>query len=183
MRIIPSSSQTPTPWKNGGGVTREIARGGEEAAFGWRISIADVERDGAFSLFPGHRRWLAVIAGDGMRLEPESGAAIDVRLLAPVHFSGDVELFGRLNGGPCRDFNLIYDPARFTASMSVVKGGAAISGPMGGREASGVLLLAGEADAGEALAPFDFAMLESDDDAVRLGADACAVRIDLSPVS
>ena len=182
MRIIFTSSLAPVSWKNGGGVTREIARDGEGAAFGWRISIADVARDGAFSLFPGYRRWLTVISGDGMRLEPESGVAIDAALLSPVHFSGDVELYGRLNGGPCRDFNLIYDPARFAASMCVIRGGAAISGPTVGREASGVLLLSGEADAGEALAPFDYAILERDDEAIRLDANACAVRIDLSPV-
>src|SRR5665811_1616202 len=52
------------PWRNGGGVTREVVASGASVAsggsggsdprdFDWRISIADVSRPGPFSAFPG----------------------------------------------------------------------------------------------------------------------------------
>ena len=46
----------PTPWKNGGGATREIAcwpAGTGLDSFDWRISVATIAADGAFSLFAG----------------------------------------------------------------------------------------------------------------------------------
>ncbi|MBM3526239.1 MAG: HutD family protein, partial [Alphaproteobacteria bacterium] len=52
------------PWKNGLGRTAEIARApatGE--AFDWRLSIATIAADGAFSVFPGCERTLVPIAG------------------------------------------------------------------------------------------------------------------------
>ncbi|HEY9239438.1 MAG TPA: HutD family protein, partial [Burkholderiaceae bacterium] len=40
----------PQAWKNGAGLTREIAFGGPGAAdFDWRISVAEVARDAPFS--------------------------------------------------------------------------------------------------------------------------------------
>ena len=55
-RRVLLSDVKASPWKNGGGVTREIAKGaaaGPDDDWGWRISIAEVERDGPFSTFPG----------------------------------------------------------------------------------------------------------------------------------
>ena len=53
---IPATSYRAMPWKNGQGITHEIAR--EPAAgdsFLWRLSIAEVAADGDFSLVPRHR--------------------------------------------------------------------------------------------------------------------------------
>jgi environmental stress-induced protein Ves len=48
-----------SPWKNGGGVTREIACHPPQAGmqnFDWRISIAHIGSDGDFSVFTGSSR-------------------------------------------------------------------------------------------------------------------------------
>jgi environmental stress-induced protein Ves len=65
-------------WKNGGGVTREIAvfpDGAGSDDFIWRISVADVTAGGPFSVFPGIDRYIAVIDGKGMTLTRTRTAA------------------------------------------------------------------------------------------------------------
>src|SRR5665647_2813187 len=53
------------PWRNGGGVTREVvASGGSDPQdFDWRISIADVSQSGPFSAFPGVDRVITLVEG------------------------------------------------------------------------------------------------------------------------
>jgi environmental stress-induced protein Ves len=63
---LPASQRVPRPWKNGGGVTREIAVFPEGAGmedFLWRISLAEVTEAGPFSVFPGVDRHLTVLNG------------------------------------------------------------------------------------------------------------------------
>ena len=63
---LPALQRTPQPWKNGGGVTREIAVFPEGAGlenFHWRISMAEVTDIRPFSLFPGVDRHLTVLSG------------------------------------------------------------------------------------------------------------------------
>ena len=98
-------------WKNGGGWTTELyshpAADGSEG-FGWRVSIAEIESDGAFSAFPHCDRWIALLDGAGMRLEfdGEPPAVLDQRLHF-VPFAGEWKTRGTLIDGPVRDFNLI----------------------------------------------------------------------------
>ena len=83
------------PWKNGGGHTLEVASdppGSGVAAFAWRVSVADVDRDGPFSAFPGVDRTLVLLAGNGMRL---TGAGEPLELHTAYE---PVRLRGR--GGP-----------------------------------------------------------------------------------
>lgn len=71
VRILRAAGRAAAPWKNGGGVTREIAAGPEGAGmdtFAWRVSLADVGADGPFSVFPEVTRVLTVVDGAGMEL-------------------------------------------------------------------------------------------------------------------
>ena len=55
MRILRASDHRVMLWKNGGGSTTEIAvfpPGAGIGAFDWRVSMASVVGDGAFSAFP-----------------------------------------------------------------------------------------------------------------------------------
>lgn len=59
------------PWKNGGGVTRELVKlphPTDPARFLARLSIATVATSGPFSAFPGIDRTLLMLEGRGMRL-------------------------------------------------------------------------------------------------------------------
>ena len=62
------SDYTMMPWKNGRGETREFARFPADGGFAWRLSMATVSEDAAFSTFPGVTRTLAVVAGGELDL-------------------------------------------------------------------------------------------------------------------
>jgi environmental stress-induced protein Ves len=110
MRIIRFTDLQQTPWKNGGGITREIAIARAGDALIWRLSIADVGVDGPFSKFEGLRRILTVIEGRGMALISHD-ATLQADYAVPVSFDGAVEIYSRLKDGPLRDLNLIYNPS------------------------------------------------------------------------
>ena len=79
MRIFRFADLATNPWKNGGGVTREVLRHEEMGFMHWRISIADVASEGPFSAFPGLKRILTVIEGKGMWLERPKGPAYEAK--------------------------------------------------------------------------------------------------------
>ncbi|MEP4191147.1 MAG: HutD family protein, partial [Sneathiella sp.] len=106
-----------TPWKNGGGMTREIARSEEGEPY-WRLSIADVTQEGGFSTFAGLRRILTVVEGQGMHLQSPAGD-IHARPREPVSFAGDTPIKGHLVQGPVQNFNLIYDANKLKATVYV----------------------------------------------------------------
>ena len=113
-----------TAWKNGGGTTTELAISPENATFSdflWRVSIAEVEADGPFSLFPGCERAIMLIEGAGMTLD--AGDYGSITLLEPLQsqsFSGDWPIFGRLVSGPVRDFNLMVRRDAMRGSLNAV---------------------------------------------------------------
>jgi hypothetical protein len=106
-------------WKNGGGWTTELAAAPAGAeAFDWRISIAEIENDGAFSTFPGCDRHIALLDGPGMQIDFDESAPLmlDQRLKF-LQFSGEWTARGRLLGGAVRDFNVIVRRAAFQAEV------------------------------------------------------------------
>ena len=111
MRILRASDRTPMPWKNGGGVTQEVAIWPPSAtldAFDWRISIAEVAQGGPFSTFPGIDRVLTVIEGAGLKLSVEGLASAELDDRAPPFaFPGDAACTATLRKGPIRDLNLM----------------------------------------------------------------------------
>ncbi|MER7949572.1 HutD family protein [Streptomyces sp. NPDC096079] len=110
-------------WRNGGGATREIVSwpvGAEE--FGWRASVADIDRDGPFSAFAGVDRTLTLLAGDGVRLTGPGGFDRTTRVEEPLAFPGDLELAAELRGGACRVLNLMVRRGRRTVRVRRVSG-------------------------------------------------------------
>lgn len=105
------------PWKNGGGVTTEIAvfpEGASLSDFDWRISTAHVGQDGPFSSFPGIDRTLAVLAGGGIRLAFADGeAATLARGSPPFAFGADRAVTGALVAGPIDDLNIMSRRGRW----------------------------------------------------------------------
>lgn len=120
----------PQPWKNGAGLTREIAFGGASSTdFDWRISVAEVARDAPFSAFPGVDRCITLLRGAGMRLRALDGS-IDHALttpLAPFPFPGDVALDATLIGGACSDFNVMTRRGRYRGEVSVHRSAAELT--------------------------------------------------------
>ena len=125
MRRFDVESLPAQRWKNGGGLTREIARGPEGVGpgdFGWRLSVAEVEQPGPFSLFPGVDRCIVVLSGAGMMLHDDAGAlAQTLAPLQPWAFTGERALHARLPAGPCQDFNVMTQRGRWRARLDVVR--------------------------------------------------------------
>ena len=122
-----------TPWKNGGGSTREVAcwpPGAGLDDFDWRISIATIAVGGPFSTFAGIDRTIMLLDGPGVRLRSQDGA-IDHRLdrpLQPFPFSGDVALDCELlGGGASTDFNVMARRGRWQAQLMLLREPAAIA--------------------------------------------------------
>ncbi len=115
-----------SPWKNGGGVTREIACHPPSANmqdFDWRISIAHIARDGDFSVFAGVDRVITLLEGGGVHLSSADGSvlhALDTPL-QPFAFSGDAAVHGRLLNGDCHDFNVMTRRGVCQAEVRVLR--------------------------------------------------------------
>jgi uncharacterized protein len=117
---------TPTPWKNGGGTTREIAvwpPGAGMDTFVWRISVADIATDGPFSAFPGIDRQIVLIDGAGVHLQAhdDSFGHRLVRVGEPFPFSGDTAVHATLVDGPTRDFNVMTRRDRCRAEVRLMR--------------------------------------------------------------
>ncbi len=142
MRILRSVEYKRMPWKNGSGETTEIAVWPEGSGlddFGWRVSMARVERDGPFSAFPGVDRTLSILEGEGLRLSVAGRAAVDLdAAAAPYSFPGGQPTDSSLLGGPITDLNVMTRRAQFahTVRRIDVSGEADIAS-----EAATVLLL------------------------------------------
>ena len=97
----------PVAWRNGGGVTHELAAWPSTADWRWRISVAEVAKDGPFSHFPGVDRRFAVLSGAGVRLCFADRIVALTALDAPIAFSGEDACDCQLIGGATLDFNLM----------------------------------------------------------------------------
>lgn len=124
MIRIDSHACTPMAWFNGGGLTRELARGpgtSAQAAFGWRLSLADIERDGVFSSMAGCERSLALVEGAIALDLPQGRVLLDARS-DPVSFAGEAAPMAELRADSiCRAFNLMFARDRWTGRMRRVR--------------------------------------------------------------
>jgi environmental stress-induced protein Ves len=109
-KVVSLEDVEPTPWRNGGGVTRELLAWPHRDEWRIRISVADIERDGPFSYYPAAERWFAVLEGAGVKLTVGGGTQLLRPDSSPFCFSGDAEVDCRLLDGPTRDFNLMALP-------------------------------------------------------------------------
>ena len=124
-----------TPWKNGGGTTREVMCwpvGAGFATFDWRVSIATISASGPFSKFEGVDRSIMLLAGEGVRLR---GTDIDHRLDQadkPFAFSGDEQLSSEMLGAESTDFNVMTRRSVATARVEVVYSSCTVEAHDGG---------------------------------------------------
>lgn len=116
------------PWKNGGGITRELwihpADSSLASGFQIRLSVAEVRGSGPFSPFPGIDRTLLLLEGGGVELSHGvKGSAFLSGPFHPVVFSGEWETRALLKDGPCRDFNVMTDRGAWKHRVEVLRPG------------------------------------------------------------
>jgi uncharacterized protein len=107
----------PQAWRNGGGRTRELLAWPSQDRWQLRISVADIDRDGPFSAYPGVERWFAVVEGAGVRLQLPGGARLLDPDDAPLQFRGEDAPGCDLLDGPTRDLNLMAQRRHGHATM------------------------------------------------------------------
>ncbi|WP_421994651.1 HutD family protein [Reyranella sp.] len=108
-----------TPWRNGGGVTVDIALDGDV----WRFGRTPITAAGPFSDYAGFERLQVLVAGRGLVLETPQGD-IDVRQpFRPVRFAGETPIVSRLEAGPVEVVNLIGDRSRVRLDLGVLEAG------------------------------------------------------------
>ncbi len=134
IRHLSKADYRVMPWANGRGQTTELIRVEGPEGMLWRLSVASVVEDGAFSIFPGIERNLTVLSGPGFDL---AGPGLRLRAdpLVPVAFAGDVVLGAEGVTAPVTDFNVMT--ARRLPKPEVWVAGPGRILPGSGRAAAG----------------------------------------------
>ncbi|MFE7314463.1 HutD family protein [Streptomyces sp. NPDC057555] len=179
MRILRADGRAAVPWRNGGGLTREVAAHPPDAgwdAFAWRVSLAEVTRDGPYSPLPGVRRILTVVDGGGLELTVDGAVHPLPGRHRPFAFPGAAATGSRLLDGPVVNLNVMVREGRMAANVVMVRGSREVPG----ERTVVVVALDGETRLGAAgasgvrLGRYDAVVLESAGESVR-GAGAPVV--------
>lgn len=189
MNIIRGSDLVERPWRNGGGITREITESRRGADLLWRLSMADVATDGPFSDFSGLMRVLTVIDGGAMELITPQGT-LTAEPHKPLRFDGGLAVTSKLLDGPLRDLNLMFDPRVIAGDVTSLHGPLAQSLTATPRQSYALHMLAGAAritdriGAGTGLARSDTLILEAGAPVtdITLDADGAALLISIGLV-
>jgi environmental stress-induced protein Ves len=122
--LVPRSTQKVTPWRNGGGSTREIAIDPPQAtvagAFRWRVSSAPILSGGPFSRFLGVDRSLWLIEGNGIEFTIDGAKHRLTRPLQQIDFAGEDSVSAELLDGPVVDLNVMFARAHVQARTAIV---------------------------------------------------------------
>lgn len=132
MRIsqLSPASYGRFPWKNGGGVTTDIAEDREpgSAAGGWdgviwRLGRTTISVPAPFSDLSGFDRFQVVVSGTGLVLDTPEGE-VDLREpFRPARYRGEAPIASRLENGPVEVVNLIADRSRAAIRLDVLRAG------------------------------------------------------------
>lgn len=162
MRLIRKSDMVQGRWRNGMGVSWDIADWPEGAGagdFGWRFALARIDADVPFSRYPGIDRYFTLVDGDGLDLEFSGSRPLAVgKPHVPHFYPCDVDTFCRLRGGPCLALNLFLKRGAWTARIDIVQGEAIL------RHDGPILFYALDGEAavnGQALASGDAAVADT----------------------
>lgn len=128
MRILRRADHRQMPWKNGRGITTEIAvspHDADTADFDWRISMAQIATDGWFSEFLGVDRTLSILAGKGIMLSVAGAAETQISpATAPYSFPADAPAYARLIDDPVTDLNVMTRRGSFCHRIFQIKSSA-----------------------------------------------------------
>lgn len=122
MRLIRYSRLAAAPWKSGVGETREIALHPSRAGFDdfdWRLSIATIAEDGAFSTFPGIDRTLILLGGKGVILRLDDESEHVLRSGECMKFAGEQTVRSLLLEGAVQDLNIMFRRSRVTTQIRI----------------------------------------------------------------
>lgn len=120
MILLRAAEREAVPWKNGGGLTSDVAIYPDGASlhnFDWRVSIAQIQSNGPFSLFPGIDRHLVVLDGKmNLMVDQQMPVKLDQQTGA-VAFPGDLYAKAELITASLTDLNVMVRRDRFRAEV------------------------------------------------------------------
>lgn len=117
LRRFALSSLPSEPWRNGAGSTRVVASLFDGDQLQWRISVADVVGDQAFSSFAGLDRTAALINGNGIDLV-DGPTCLRMRSLGDTaSFPGQWMPRPELVDGPVQLWNVMTRRGHFNARV------------------------------------------------------------------
>lgn len=189
-RLLRAAERRAEPWKNGGGVTREVAAYRAAAGtgdFDWRVSIAQVPAPGPFSCFTNVDRVLTMISGD-LHLEfvGDRPSTTLTNRSAPYAFPGDLPTFGTPLGGIAQDLNVMVRRGRWAGAVARLTAADPVQIDPGAHvtlllfESEGSVLYD---DALLTMQPLDaFVVEEAGDRAVSVASHGTVYKVQLSPV-
>lgn len=122
VNVVEVSRVAPQPWKNGGGVTYPLLCWPHHSDWWIRASVANIDRDGPFSVFPNVTRFIVTLSGKGVRLSDP----LNVDLTADTgvyQWPGEIAPHGALIDGATRDLNLMIDNRRARGELCSVPSG------------------------------------------------------------
>lgn len=161
MKVIRFSDLRQGRWRNGMGVSWDIASEPSDAGagdFGWRLAIARIDADVPFSHYPETDRVFTLIEGNGLDLDFSGRDSLAVHhAFVPHPYPCDVETYCRLRDGPCRALNLFTKRSAWRAGIDILSGNAVIAHP---GPILFFVLTGGASVNGETLGPGDTLMTE-----------------------
>ena len=168
MHIVRFADCQPSPWKNGGGITRQLLIHPAAANlddFTLRVSVADVDSDGPFSRFDGIDRTLTLLQGAGLQLQRDDAPLATLHVDSPLlQFAGEWPISSRRLAGKVRDFNIMTrrSQCRHRAERLQLDGEQTLThdGPLLLFLAQGDAVTVKNDNAGATLQPFDLLWLE-----------------------
>lgn len=134
MKLLRRAQYRTVPWRNGRGVSHQIAVSPRESGyedFDWQVSRPEISADGPFSSLPGLDRQFMLVDGAGITLRIRSaheGIAFDRRIdtvLEPFAFRGEWDATCTLLDGPVQAFNVMTRRGRAGARLEIVAAVAA----------------------------------------------------------
>jgi len=104
-----AADREPTPWKNGLGSATEVASSPAGAGvddFDWRVSIATISADSAFSSYEGVDRHIMPLSATGLVLD-ENGKRRELAQFEVLGFAGETPVEAIEVGVETTDLNLM----------------------------------------------------------------------------
>lgn len=185
MQHLAAASYVRTRWKNGAGETAQLAAFPAHAGlddFLWRISIATIAVDSAFSAFPGIDRSILALDGEGCHLHVGDRTHLLRPGDLPIRFAGEVVAHASLIAGPVSDFNVMTRRGVADHTIEVLEPGTL----RGDTTVTLVFALSHARLHGKpaaiAMGKWDLLRLDRNEDATLVSGAALAVRIAIDPV-
>lgn len=122
MTLRRAADLVAAPWRNGRGVSRDIATlSAGDGTLLWQASLAELTEDCDFSDYVGFDRVFTPLAGGGIALSHDGGPFLPCPLLTPRAFDGGARTRCRIGGQAGRAFNVVTAQKRRKADVQVLR--------------------------------------------------------------